>query len=475
MLCIKTNLVQKVSLTHLLVIIFLGLSLFILQTPFTNAQVVNSSTTGGTATPAMTSVELQALIVKLQAQLRELNSSLGTTSTPLKVGMGVEVTDTLRVRASASIDGAFIGHQKPGAKGVIISGPIRQGGYNWVKVDYESGPDGWNAVGWLLQNANYRGEVPVGTGCSYEGKTYPNGESVTMNITAGTTTANSRSQAGVATYKCIGGIWRLADSESSKTYTYLDTQSITKREIATNSMILDSGYTLYTITLKTGRKIEVKVSGMMQNSMIEEAFRKTGYVGDVPYLISRAKQIPTGTDATKCISGSIEYTEGTKLQTVTENGQTRTIADASFVCKGGKWVIEGSLPKPVHPECIKGNTGSTSITRPSTAECLGTNPTDTPVMYKSCTLKTIVYKHGESAKFAQATSGFGRPSNGALVNHLCQNGEWKAVTKPLSGIGSSNSASSTTPSGSVRGASTDIMAEIGITLSTIRSIIAELK
>jgi len=39
--------------------------------------------------------------------------------------------------------GARIGTQWRGATGVIVGGPAQQDGINWLKIDFESGVDGW--------------------------------------------------------------------------------------------------------------------------------------------------------------------------------------------------------------------------------------------------------------------------------------------------------------------------------------------
>lgn len=48
----------------------------------------------------------------------------------------------------------------------------------------------------------------------------------------------------------------------------------------------------------------------------------------------------------RCISGNRRYGEGSRLTSVVEDGRTRSIADAYFVCRSGVWQVEGSLPGP---------------------------------------------------------------------------------------------------------------------------------
>jgi hypothetical protein len=80
--------------------------------------------------------------------------------------------------------------------------------------------------------------------------------------------------------------------EASRAYTLADVTSITKQVVAGSRMLADGGHTLYTVTLKNGRKIEVKISsGPITASMVEAEFRKSGYTGYVTELLARATEV----------------------------------------------------------------------------------------------------------------------------------------------------------------------------------------
>lgn len=57
-------------------------------------------------------------------------------------GQSVEVT-AVAENIRSNPGGARIGLQRRGALGSLISGPVKQDGINWLKVDFASGPDGW--------------------------------------------------------------------------------------------------------------------------------------------------------------------------------------------------------------------------------------------------------------------------------------------------------------------------------------------
>lgn len=427
----KTFLTTRVTFIHAVAILALGASLFMFQAPFTQAASASMSNGSVSIPKTLTTAELQALIAQLQNQVRELNASIASASSQFSAGMSVEITDTLRVRNSASIDGQIIGTQRSGAKGVVVEGPINQGGHTWVKVDYETGPDGWNAAGWLKNRTSP--EKPV----------------------TGTFTAIVSDLKATVSFTLSNGCGGYVISWGDGTKTELAGASTGRPcTMAIVNVSKDHTYAKAgTYTVKVER-----FNGTTRRDVSEKAI-KVG--ADTPTVIN-------------CYVGLESYKEGTKRTSILNaNGSQSVITDGYYVCRGGKWVIEGSLPKPMHPECIKSSLSSGG-SRPSTTECLGqpAGSTTPGTIVKKCRWQEKEYAEGS---VQPSTSLMSRPSS-VGANHLtCQNGEWKAVPKPQSGISSSYSAGSTTPSGSVRGASTDVMAEIGITIMTIRSIIAEIK
>lgn len=106
---------------------------------------------------AATMEELQAMIATLMAQIAAMQATsggavgatTGTSTAVVQVGTPVAVTAPLRVRVAPGVNSLFIATQPVGATGVVIEGPVVKDGYNWFKVDYATGTDGWNVGGWL--------------------------------------------------------------------------------------------------------------------------------------------------------------------------------------------------------------------------------------------------------------------------------------------------------------------------------------
>jgi hypothetical protein len=488
----KTFLTTRVTFAHTVAILALGVSLFMFHVPFTNAASAGMSNGSASVAKTLNTAELQTLLAQLQNQLRELNTSVPSTSSQFTTGMSVEITDTLRVRNSASIEGRVIGTQRTGAKGVVIEGPIRQGGLTWVKVDYETGPDGWNAAGWLKNRTSPSNPVD-GTFTTVVSDLKATVSFTLSNGCGGYVISWGDDAKTVQTGAASSSMCTMAIVNVTKEHTYAKagtyTVKVERFNGATRRDVSEKQIKIGTETKLTTPGVINCTSGL---ESYNEGTKRTSIVNtngsqsiitDGYYVCRGGKWVVEGslpkpatstTPVVMCLSGIVKYAEGTKLQTITENGQTRTIADASFVCRGGKWVIEGSLPKPVRTECNKDSLSSGSSTTRQTTECLGqpTGSTTPGSIIKKCRWQDKEYAEGA----VQPNTSLGsRPSSASLAPLTCQNGEWKAVPKTQGGMGSSSSASSTTRNGLVRGASTDIMSEIGITLSTIRSIIAELK
>ncbi len=442
----KTFLTTRVTFIHAVAILALGASLFMFQVPFTQAASASMSNGSVSIPKTLTTAELQALIAQLQNQVRELNASIASASSQFSAGMSVEITDTLRVRNSASIDGQIIGTQRSGAKGVVVEGPINQGGHTWVKVDYETGPDGWNAAGWLKNRTSP--EKPVtGTFTAIVSDlkatvsfTLSNGcGGYVISWGDGTKTELAGASTGRPCTMAIVNVSKDHTYAKAGTYTVKVERfnGTTRRDVSEKAIKVGTD-TPTAINCYVG--LESYKEGTKRTSILN-ANGSQSVITDGYYVCRGGKwviegslpkpNLPSATSTiAHCLSGAVKYPEGTKLQTVTENGQTRTIADASFVCRGGKWVVEGSLPKP-------------ATSTPAVVVCL-----------------SGFTKYSEGAKLQSITENgvTRRISDGSFV---CRSGKW-VVEGSL-------------PTSMVRGASTDIMTEIGITLSTIRSIIAEIR
>lgn len=102
---------------------------------------------------------LQAQIALLMAQIAALQGGGTTTppptSSPAKVfavGASVQPTANIRVRTQPGLTSPIIGTENISSRGIVSAGPVKEGGYNWYKVDFKAGFSGW-VTGWWLQAA----------------------------------------------------------------------------------------------------------------------------------------------------------------------------------------------------------------------------------------------------------------------------------------------------------------------------------
>lgn len=104
------------------------------------------------------------------------------------------------------------------------------------------------------------------------------------------------------------------DGDSTASYGLNDVEMITMKEIDPLAGAIDDEYTLYTITLESGRKIEVRIYGNMISSQIRDAFRNTGYTGDVDDLMDEAEEDEGDTFALRDIeSVTKEYVDPSEM------------------------------------------------------------------------------------------------------------------------------------------------------------------
>lgn len=82
------------------------------------------------------------------------------TSESVDSGKQVQTTDNLNVRNSAGLSSAPLGQQRRGNMGTELDAePVQRDGYNWIRVDFESGADGWVADDFVVRNNESRSEV----------------------------------------------------------------------------------------------------------------------------------------------------------------------------------------------------------------------------------------------------------------------------------------------------------------------------
>lgn len=203
----KYYLSMKFNLTVIFAVaaIFVGLS--IISTPVAKADMLSDLQAQITA--------LMAQIVSLQSQVPVATPGVSTSSI-LHIGAQVSVTAPLRVRGAAGVNAAYIATQPIGAVGTIVAGPVVLDGYNWYKVDYSTGTDGWNIGSWLRA----RTDMPDVKG-SYIG--YMNGREFikTDNLTRVEALANCKLNANSNPANVVRCTWRgndIFDSSITKSY-----------------------------------------------------------------------------------------------------------------------------------------------------------------------------------------------------------------------------------------------------------------
>ncbi len=96
-----------------------------------NVQFMRTSLTASTLTPGITPAVPSPAPVPAPAPVV---STKFATSDRGQVSSG-----PLNLRATASISGALVGTEVNGALGTIVAGPISQDGYNWWKINFDSG------------------------------------------------------------------------------------------------------------------------------------------------------------------------------------------------------------------------------------------------------------------------------------------------------------------------------------------------
>lgn len=96
-------------------------------------------------------VRTRAVLASVSAVMFVLSGVglLASTTFGLTIGNRVQTTDRLTVRSTAN--GTIVGYQALSSQGTVIAGPISSGSYQWAKVNYDTGVDGWSATNWLQE------------------------------------------------------------------------------------------------------------------------------------------------------------------------------------------------------------------------------------------------------------------------------------------------------------------------------------
>jgi peptidoglycan hydrolase-like protein with peptidoglycan-binding domain len=144
-------------------------------------------------------------------------------------------------------------------------------------------------------------------------------------------------------------------------FTLSDVHTVVSRLVDPIKTAVDDEYTEYKIVLKRGGMVTVKMCGFCTQQMRDKAFRDAGYTGDIAALIKLAvKEQVQG-----CNNGKRVYKEGEAVTSlISESGAAPkpTPADAHFVCRSGKWKIEGTYPGPTLPTNVDFSLSTTAST-----------------------------------------------------------------------------------------------------------------
>lgn len=87
------------------------------------------------------------------------------SSSILALNDTINTSSKLNVRSNPSTSSGVLGTVELGATGVVVSGPVSSGTYDWWKIQYSSGLSGWSAGDWLSKDASsgpsYAVETPT--------------------------------------------------------------------------------------------------------------------------------------------------------------------------------------------------------------------------------------------------------------------------------------------------------------------------
>jgi hypothetical protein len=86
-----------------------------------------------------------------------LFSAITGTAGSIRVGSRMLLTrENLYIRSDPSISGSILGTQSAAnASGIVVAGPVSSDGFNWWKIDFDSGPDGWMVDDYATEVTTY--------------------------------------------------------------------------------------------------------------------------------------------------------------------------------------------------------------------------------------------------------------------------------------------------------------------------------
>lgn len=503
----------RLTLASSIAILALFVSLFIFQTPAAFAQ-------SGTS---MTASELQAMIQKLTAQIIELQNGIApagrevsqpkatsTTGSGLNpktnpnvetftIGSSVQPTMNVRVRKLPNRTGAVIGTENSSSRGVVLAGPKTQAGYTWYKVSFKAGVTGWVPAQRLSDATPNLDGYNCTPGAACPGSVLatdvqpfvetllavaqPNtqnvgakGNSIDAYFEIEITAQDSPLYVNKNSFNLFPSLGEKSPATDNPDFS----QVVTSKD-ATEAgpyYFVGKGETRsFRVSYKYFPRESGEYTVVMQNfefalSPTGRPFRHELFPNRPQTNVALFRMGTTATNTssigtTSCVSGVKKYSEGTKLQQITVDGQTKVIADAAYVCRGGIWKIEGSLPiKPIDPT-ISAAYGLAQI--------------------KSITFKDSVTQSPITA-FGSISSNWGtrtertytvtlKTEKVILVREIVNGGG--SSVDPIKASGFTGTSAEfralATRAPAVKGASIDMLSEISTTLISIKNILSDLK
>ena len=510
-----TGTTARLTRVSSIIILALFASLFIFQTPAAFAQ----SSTGITAT------ELQAMIQKVTAQITALQngaspqigeifqpkatSTAGSESNPktnpniktFTIGSSVQPTTDVRVRKLPSRTSAVVGTENNSSRGVILAGPKTQAGYQWYKVSFKAGVTGW-VPAQRLNNATSNLDVyncTPGTACPgsvLAAELQPFVETLLAVAQPNTQSAGAKGNYVDANFEIeitaqdsplyinrnSFNLFPSLGEKSPATDNPVFSQAVTSRD-ATEAgpyyLVKEGETRLFRVSYQYFPRESGEYTVVMQN--FEFALSPTGrpfrhelfphrpQTNIALFKVGTATTTTSPIGTASCVSGVKKYIEGTKLQQITVDGRTTTIADASYVCRSGMWKIEGSLPvKPVDPSTSTtyGLTDVKSVTK-KLVDPIPLAIDDEYVLYRIELKSAQVY---EVKVFGNQLSTT-RDANFKKTGYTGEVSKLLLLAIPLI----APTVVPSRPASMVKGASIDLLENISGTLREISKIIADIK
>jgi len=92
-----------------------------------------------------TMINLQAQIAALTAQIVAMTGGV-TNQAEYVASDKIITTSAVRVRTIGSLNGVVLGSQRNGSLGTIVAGPVRASNNTWYRINFDVGIDGWVAA-----------------------------------------------------------------------------------------------------------------------------------------------------------------------------------------------------------------------------------------------------------------------------------------------------------------------------------------